>query len=324
MRYIIYGAGGIGGTIGARLSQAGREVILIARGEHLRALTSAGLLLADPNKSERIRLPAVNHPREIRFDSHDVVLMCMKSQDTLDALQALDQAAGQTIPVVCCQNGVANERMALRKFDRVYGVPVILPATHIEPGVVLHHTRKIGGVLDIGNYPRGTDELAQQISADFVAANFSSQPDADIMRHKYAKLLQNLGNSLQALSNAGAESADIYRQLVHEALACYQAAGIDCASKEEVSERRNSGPLEMGPIEGHERVGGSSLQSILRGTGSIEADYLNGEIVLLGRLYGVPTPANRVLQIMANQLANSRGKPGSVDVADVRKRIESG
>jgi 2-dehydropantoate 2-reductase len=153
-------------------------------------------------------------------------MLCMKSQDTLDALQALVRAAGASTIVVCCQNGVANERMALRIFDRVYGMPVILPATHIEPGLVLHHCKSIGGILDVGNYPDGADEIAHQITADLVDANFSSQPDTDVMRSKYAKLLQNLGNSLQALCNTGSESADIYRRLIKEALSCYEAAGI--------------------------------------------------------------------------------------------------
>lgn len=322
MRYIIYGAGGIGGTIGARLFQSGKEVILIARGEHLKAIQADGLIFVDPHRTEHLSILAVDHPEKIRFREDDVVMLCMKSQDTQDALQALVRTAGPSVPVVCCQNGVANERMALRIFDRVYGMPVILPATHIEAGVVLHHCKSTGGVLDIGNFPNGADEIAHQIATDLVAANFSSQPDIDIMRSKYAKLLQNLGNSLQALCNAGSEAADIYRRLIHEALACYAAAGISCASRDEVR-KRNDGLLEMASIEGHARVGGSSLQSILRGTGSIEADYLNGEIVLLGQLYGVPTPANRVLQLLANQLAISKGKPGSVSLEKVRALIDA-
>jgi 2-dehydropantoate 2-reductase len=322
MRYIIYGAGGIGGTIGARLYQSGKEVILIARGAHLKAIEADGLVLADPHKTECLDIPVVGDPKQIRFLEDDVVLLCMKSQDTLDALQALVRYAGQSTTVVCCQNGVANERMALRCFDKVYGVPVILPATHIEPGLVLHHCKGIGGVLDIGNYPGGADETAHLIAFDLSNANFSSQPNADVMRSKYAKLLQNLGNSLQALCNAGSEAADIYRRLIHEALSCYKAAGISCASKEEVRQRSH-GLLEMAPIEGHERVGGSSLQSIIRGTGSIEADYLNGEIVLLGKLHGVPTPANRVLQVLANQLAMARGKPGSFRPETVRELIDA-
>jgi 2-dehydropantoate 2-reductase len=321
MRYIIYGAGGIGGTIGARLHQAGKSVLLIARGAHLEAIRNSGLRLIDPNQSVTLQIPVVPNPGEISYSADDVVMLCMKSQDTDDALKHLVDAAGPSVPVVCCQNGVDNERMALRRFNRVYGMPVILPATHLDPGLVLHHCKNVGGILDIGQFPAGIDELSEKIAADLRDANFSAFTDPGIMRWKYAKLLQNLGNSLQALCNAGAESAEIYRAMIHEALECYRAAHIDCASRDEVQERRGN-LLEMAEIAGYERVGGSSLQSILRGSGSIESDFLNGEIALLGRLHGVPVPINSTLQYLANKLALSKGEPGSMAMEDLRDHID--
>jgi 2-dehydropantoate 2-reductase len=322
MRYIIYGAGGIGGTIGARLHQAGKKVHLIARGPHLEAIQRDGLRLADPNESVHLSIPVVAQPAALSFDANDVVMLCMKSQDTDEALKHLVEAAGPSVPVVCCQNGVDNERMALRRFDRVYGMPVILPATHLEPGLVLHHCKTIGGILDIGRFPSGIDTLAEKVASDLRDANFSSFAHANVMRWKYAKLLQNLGNSLQALCAAGAESAEIYRAMIHEALECYRAARIECASRDEVQERRGA-LLEMAEIEGYERVGGSSLQSILRGSGSIESDFLNGEIALLGRLHGVPVPVNSTLQFLANRLALSKGAPGSMPISELRDHIDA-
>jgi 2-dehydropantoate 2-reductase len=64
------------------------------------------------------------------------------------------------------------------------------------------------------------------------------------------------------------------------------------------------------PVGGTNRGGGSSWQSLTRGTGDIESDYLNGEIVLLGRLYGVATPVNELLQRRANHAAFTHGDPG--------------
>ena len=57
------------------------------------------------------------------------------------------------------------------------------------------------------------------------------------------------------------------------------------------------------------------MQSLLRGTGSVEVDQLNGEVVLLGRLHGVPTPVNELLQRLTNELARDRRPPGSYDEA---------
>ena len=80
--------------------------------------------------------------------------------------------------------------------------------------------------------------------------------------------------------------------------------------------------MKSAPVAGEARGGGSSWQSLARGTGNIEADYLNGEIALLGRLHGVPTPANITLQRLANQLAANKGEPKSIPLAEVRRQID--
>lgn len=320
MRYIIYGAGAIGGTIGARLFQQGQDVVLIARGDHLAAIQQKGLTFRSPVETESLPIPCVGHPSEIDFRPDDIVFMTVKTHQSQVALEALRDAAGDEIPVVCCQNSVANERMALRLFQHVYAMVVMLPASHLEPGVVQTEAVGITGILDAGCYPSGTDELIEGITRTLSNSNFTSQADPKVMRQKYAKLLNNLNNALDALTEARDEAQDISRMLNREALACYEAAGIDCASREEVAKRRGN-IVQTAPVSGQPRGGSSSWQSVARGTGSIEADYLNGEIVLLGRLYGVPTPANLVLQRLANRLAKERGKTGSYSVDQVRRLI---
>ncbi len=69
------------------------------------------------------------------------------------------------------------------------------------------------------------------------------------------------------------------------------------------------------------RGGGSSWQSLARRAGSIEADYLNGEIALLGRLHGVATPVNAALQEVANELARAGDPPESLSFAELLERI---
>ncbi len=70
--------------------------------------------------------------------------------------------------------------------------------------------------------------------------------------------------------------------------------------------------MEMQPVAGAMRFGGSSTQSLQRGTPSIETDYLNGEIVLLGRLHGVPTPVNAALVALGQRLIAERLEPGAI------------
>ncbi len=321
MRFIIYGAGGIGGTIGACLHQHGEKVLLIARGAHLEKIRADGLNYKTPLGSTMLPIPCAGHPSEIEFTDDDVVLLTMKSQDTRDALNALRDAAGEDIPVICCQNGVANERMALRRFSRVYGMVVILPASHMAPGIVHAEAVSTKGILDAGCYPEGTDDLIEAVTATLSASEFSSRPDKQVMRWKYSKLLMNLGNALQAVADPGGDAGDIYRTMTREALDCYEAAGVHCADREESTVRRGD-TIQMGTIEGQPRGGGSSWQSIVRGAGSIEADYLNGEIVLLGKLWGIPTPVNRALQVLANRLVREKGRAGSVTLDQVREEID--
>jgi 2-dehydropantoate 2-reductase len=133
------------------------------------------------------------------------------------------------------------------------------------------------------------------------------------MRWKYRKLIMNLGNAAEALVEPGPGLESIARRAEDEGEACLRGAGIDFASREEDRERRGN-LLRLGPVGGRDRPGGSSWQSLARRSGTIEADYLNGEIVMLGRLHGIPTPVNELLQRVANRAAAARREPGSVAV----------
>ncbi|HKA56529.1 MAG TPA: 2-dehydropantoate 2-reductase [Candidatus Binatia bacterium] len=324
MRYIIYGAGGIGGAVGGRLLQRGYEVVLICRGEQLTAVQRRGLTLKTPADTLQLPVRAVGHPRELSFTSSDVVILTMKSQDTESALRDLERAGGGEVPVVCCQNGVDNERMAARRFPRVYGMVVWVPATYLEPGVVVNHATPVGGILDAGCYPHGVDPLITRVTADLTAGGFSARPDPHLMRWKYTKLLSNLYNALQAICGLEARGGDFARAVRQEALACYRAAGIDFVPEDEMRQRVQA-EVKLAAVAGHSRTGGSTWQSLTRGLSSIEVDFLNGEIVLLGKLHGIPTPCNRLLQTVANHTARTGQRPGSMSVEELQGMLsESG
>jgi 2-dehydropantoate 2-reductase len=318
VRYVIFGAGAVGGVIGGRLHAAGAEVVLVARGAHLDALQKNGLRLLTPDGEERHHITAVGHPGELDLTDDDVVLMTMKGQDTVGALDDLRAGAPSGLAVVCAQNGVANERAALRRFAHVYGMCVWLPGVFLTPGTIVQHAAPIAGSLDVGRYPTGHDERATLIAKDLSNAGFASKPDPAIMRAKYRKLLSNLGNALDAICGDGFGS-DLYQRAQAEAEAVFGAAGIDVQPRDEAQLQH----VTIKEVEGHEWAGSSSRQSLLRGSHSIETDYLNGEIVLLGRLHGVPTPVNELLQREANAAARAGRSPGSVAIADLEIRLDS-
>jgi 2-dehydropantoate 2-reductase len=320
MRFVVYGAGSTGGVVGARLAQHGHDVALIARGDHYNAIRKDGLRVDSPSGCVCLKLPVVNDPSAITWTPDDVVLLAMKTQDTTAALTSLAMAAPADVPIACVQNGVANERKALRRFNNVYGVYVWCVSSHLTAGVVEAWHSPMSGVLDIGRYPSGVDDRAHAISAAFQTSTFFSSPRTDVMRFKYRKLLSNLGNAVDALCGYPLPKSTVLSEARKEALACLAAANIPVAAEdEEFAEREKT--LSVHSIGGRTRGGGSSWQSLARGAGSIECDYLNGEIVLLGRLHGVLTPVNALLQRLARQAAIERRPPGSMTIADLEAML---
>jgi 2-dehydropantoate 2-reductase len=329
VRYIIIGAGAVGGTIGARLFDSGCEVVLVARGRHLDALQANGLALTTPAGSSTLRIPVVGQPAELSLRRDDVLIMTVKTQDAAAVLADWawqpvpgGSVAAESLPVVCGQNGVASERSALRRFRQVYGMCVWLPATHLEPGKVEAQGAPLAGMLHIGRYPSGTDAMASRIAADLVKSRFLALMTANVMRWKYGKLLVNLGNAVDAVCgrDAGPDANGLRQRATAEGAVVLAAAGIGYSSVAESAAARGD-QVRITTVNGSARAGDSSWQSLARGTGSIEADFLNGEIVLLGREHGVPTPVNEALQRLANQAAQERRAPGTMTPGEVAALI---
>jgi 2-dehydropantoate 2-reductase len=308
-RFIVYGAGAVGGVVGSRLFEHGHEVVLIARGAHREAIAQGGLRFETPDGVLVQSIAVVALPDEIAWRRDDVVLVSVKGQDTAAALERLEAAAGAAVTVACMQNGVENERMALRRFARVYSIVVQLPATHLEPGLVIAHSSPVTGSLDIGRYPDGVDERANEIAAMLAGCGFASEPRADVSRWKYAKFLRNVANAVDALFDPDDGAPEVARRAVEEAVAALEAAGIDYVGDPEYDERHGR-LITIKPVAGRARGGGSSWQSLERASGAIEADQLNGEVVLLGRLHGVPTPVNELLRELARADARAGAPPG--------------
>jgi 2-dehydropantoate 2-reductase len=319
VKFVVYGAGAVGGVLAAGLHTAGDDVVCIARGAHLEAIRRDGLRVDTPEGTTVVPVRAVGDPREIELTTGHVVLLAMKSQDTEGALEALGECAPPGIAVACVQNGVENERRSLRGFANVYGVVVMAPTAHLEPGVVAGYSTPWRGVLDVGRYPSGTDAVAGEIAAAFTRAGFSSVVQRDNMRWKYRKLLMNLGNIVEALCERGPDAGDVVRRLHAEGEAALRAAKIGHVRPKQDRARRD-GVLNPQPVGGRHRDGGSTWQSVARGMPSLETPYLNGEIVLLGRERGVPTPVNEACCELAIEAVRDRLPNNSVAPAQVLER----
>ncbi|MEE6259628.1 ketopantoate reductase family protein [Plantactinospora sonchi] len=322
MRYVIVGTGAVGGTIGVRLSRAGLDVALVARGAQLEAIRERGLTLVTPDGEHTAEVPGYGDPAtgaDVPTLTPDTVLvLTVKSQDTEAALRAWADlpvvgggTASERLALLTAQNGVANETAAARLFDRVYPVCVWLPATYLEPGRVVASGHPYSGMLHLGGYPDGSDGTARRIAEDLVAAGFLAPVRDDVMRWKYGKLLRNLGNAVEALFGRDSGAVEeLYEAVRAEGEAVLGKAGIAHTSvAEEAAERGDR--IQSVPVGGAGRQGSSTWQSLARDTGSVETDYLNGEIVLLGRRHDVPTPVNAAIQRAIRQAVRERIPAGA-------------
>ncbi|MGV9826810.1 ketopantoate reductase family protein [Gordonia sp. NPDC003429] len=322
MHFVIYGAGAVGGVIGAHLALAGVPTTLVARGAHLQAICDHGLLLDTAGHRYAIDAVTAAGAAGVRWTDDTVVLLCVKSQQTAAALADLRTHAPRRTPIVSAQNGVANERELLRVFPNVYSICVMLPALHLEPGVVIQGSDNVPGILDIGSYPMGTDPTADEISTALRAAEFWSEPRDNIMAWKYRKLIMNLVNGIDAgFRRDDPAFTELCRRARAEGEAVVGAAGIDVIS-EATDKQRRADAIHRRDT-GENSLGSSTWQSVARGTGSVEIDYLSGEVVLLGRLHGVATPVNELVQNEIVRLAREQRPPGSLDPTEALRALDS-
>jgi 2-dehydropantoate 2-reductase len=336
MRFIICGAGAIGGVIGGQLAKAGREVVFIEKlQEHADAIRQHGLHLRGVHGNHRLKVPVVQHASEIDFRDDDAIFLAVKSFHSEAACAELRQATPLALPIFCSQNGVRNEEVAARYFENINGVMVLIGAKRLEPGIVVHTGN---GPVGIGTFPQGLSQAAKDVAAALDETDFVVYTTEHIVRHKWNKMLINLTNASMGLTGfsshearATAESrlwmADVYE----EGARVLQAAGI-----------AYEGPPGMGPIEDRirelrdlavtpdvpqdaELQGRASLwQDLYHRRGEVEADYFNGEIVRLGQQHNVPTPYNRLLVELIKEMAAARELPGKYTIQQLRQRVFQG
>ncbi len=314
-RTIVYGAGAVGGVVAASLARMGREVVGIARGQRLAAIQERGIMLRTPHFAEATPVTCVADPAEIAFRADDMMMLAMKTQDTPAALDRLRAAGWTDGPIFCAQNGVTNEDLALRVFPNVHGILVMLPCTFNEINEAVTFSTPRHGVFEVGRCPGGVDQDDRRMAAALEDGNIGGFAAPDVMAAKHGKLIINLANIIQAAVGVSAvkDAAPIREMANTEAKAVLATAGIEWRDVGGSDPRRDE-LMKQVEVPGVVTVGGSTSQSLARGAGSVETDYLNGEISRLGRLNGVPTPVNDYLNRLGDRLARDGAAPGSISV----------
>ena len=334
MRFIMCGAGAIGGVLGGQLAKAGFDVVFIDKiAEHVAAINERGLRLKGVLGDHTLEVPAVENAADIDFQADDVVFMSVKSFHCAAACAELRRATALDLPVFCSQNGVANEPTAKQYFRNVNGVMVLIGAKRMTPGEVVHTGN---GPVGVGTYPEGLSEAAADVAAALEKTDLPTYTTEHIAQAKWNKMLINLNNATMGLTGLASQEArsdadarlwmaDVWEEgarVLHAAGIAYEGPPGMGPIEDRIAELRNADFKPEVP-EDEELKGRASLwQDLHHQRGVVEADYFNGEIVELGRHHDVPTPYSGLLLDLINEMAAKREKPGKYTIGDLRQRLQ--
>ncbi|MFH1032546.1 MAG: ketopantoate reductase family protein [Chloroflexota bacterium] len=319
MKIVILGAGAIGSVVGGFLARAGNDVILIGRPGHVNAINKNGLKLTTPTGTHIIKLPAVTDCNQVKFESDDVVFLCVKGQNTEEALPSL-KAVIKDVPVFCFQNGVRNEEMVAKYFSKVYGVMIRMGAVYLNDGEVMVR-RDPPGWLVMGRYPKGTDELIENVANTLSKSEFSVLVTPDVMPYKWGKLMTNLANAVDAITDSRGEDIRFITNAVRQELAdLLTQAGISWKTSEQIAK---DWPEINAPARASMDTAekSSTWQSLARQQGTVETEFLNGEVVRLAEKLGKQAPVNEGLIRVSQEMAAKREKPGRYSPKELGKLL---
>jgi 2-dehydropantoate 2-reductase len=294
MKIAVVGAGGVGGTFGAALAQAGADVWFLARGAHLDAMRSNGLRIVSARGDTHLT-PTQASDDPAAIGHADVVLFCVKLWDVESAGEHIRPLIGPGTAVIPLQNGIdASDRLIpILGAGAVMGGVAQVSATIEGPGVVRQtgtFMRLIFGELGGGRSARGEVFLALCRKAGF-DADLSEQIRTELWL-KFIILATNSAITAATRLPFGKLRGDpevmaLFEAATKEVVAVGRAAGI---ALPEDAAQRNTSFLSGAPAA----MMASMAHDLIRG-GRIELPWLSGKVVALGRELGVPTPVHSTL-----------------------------
>lgn len=338
MRFIVHGAGAVGSLVGGWLAENGTEVVLVAREAHAEAISQNGLQIKSDKGDSVVKLTAVTSPSSIAPRADDVILLTVKSSQTAASVQSLRETFPEDTPVICLQNGVRNEELAARRFLTVYGAMGGLSVTMISPGVISH---TLNNIISIGNYPLGCDEFGQEIAAYLNKAGFRVTTNESIMAVKWSKLILNLHNATFSILDKHLQLG-LVTPAISRFMADVEEEGLHVLDVAGISVADPNNPIDFGKrlddlrqitedpdkiyeaenIPSELRTFPSTWTDLKLKRGETEAGYFNGEIILLGEKYGVPTPYNSTLLNIVETMAAEGTEPGLYTIEELVDQVE--
>ena len=317
MRFLIAGAGAIGGYIGARMARAGQDVTLFARGPHLRAMQEQGLRVLSEEGDFEVRPRVVGCLAEV--GPIDVIILGVKAHGLIHLAPQLRPLITEGTTVVSTQNGIPwwyfqagggdFAGMPIERVDpggvinasidpsRVVGSLVYLGAEIVEPGAIRHTE---GNRISLGEPDGSRSERCRAVAEALIQAGLRCPVTTRIRHEIWVKLLGNVAfNPLSALTRAtlvrmarDADVREVVRSIMIEVEAVANKLGVEL-------------PISIDQrIAGAEKVGEhktSMLQDLEAGR-PMELEPVVGAVVELGERLGIDMPHTRTVYASAKLL----------------------
>ncbi len=304
MKILVMGAGAVGAYYGARLQEAGEDVVFCARGDNLRVMQERGIEITSIRGDLKLAVKATDDPR--RYAPYDLILFCVKVYDTEPAAEAIKGCLAPGGAIMTLQNGVENEARLSELFgsDSIMGGNARIGVELVGPGTIVHNTT---GTIEFGELDGRITPRADAIAEAMRRAGILGELSANIRASRWDKLMWNAAfNTVTALTHRTVgevlddpEGYALIRSLMEEVRAAAAADGVQL-SGERIAQvlahsNRNLRPLRT-----------STLQDLQRGK-PLEVEALIGVVVRIARRHAIKTPASEAIYALMRLLDRGSG-----------------
>jgi 2-dehydropantoate 2-reductase len=292
IKIAVMGAGAVGCYYGAMLARAEHPVTMIGRPQHVDAMRKNGLMLETASFSEALPVAATTEASGVK--DAELVLFCVKSDDTAQAGEEIAPYLDPRASVICLQNGVDNAA----RLEGVLGRSVTPAAVYVAvemagAGRVRHHGR--------GDLILGQSQSSAELASLLTAAGVPTEVSDNVIGELWTKLIVNCAyNAISAIAQlpyGRMTKVEGVRDVMHDVVTECMAVAV----RQNVRLPENVAKTVLGLAELMPNQFSSTAQDLARGRRS-EIGHLNGYVVRAGQACGVATPVNRALLSMVRLL----------------------
>lgn len=330
MRFVVFGAGAVGGVLGGHLALSKHDVLLVCRKPHAEAITeNKGLRMKSARGEYFAAVRAVSELTAGDIDEETSILFTPKSNDTEHCVKTLSRVAPPETHVVSFQNGVVNEEIIAKAFVNVFGGVCRMTCSSLQPGQVSFRRQ---GRLIVGRYPKGAHPFPKKLAPVLEEAGFNVSVSKSIMCDKWLKLVVNLQSTFNAIIDTRdhdtVEFLELKVGVLEEAKKVLRAGKMKVKSCDDrdlsiddviTDLRKPKAPRPPSVV----MVNNSTWQNLYLKRKNMENEYFHGPIIEIARNSGIPIPFNETALEAVMECSRQALGPGAMRAVDLLEAVRN-